>query len=137
MRSINSTAWQFWMRNRVRVETLRLSQQLKVVPNSHTDRLLFYTDSGMFQGLHEAALVEPHVYVRPALPAKPKKATGEAAPTTPPGTTPEPCRRPKRLSERIDKPRGDLAKRSSSGSRLPFIYDRLLSRQRALGRVPG
>jgi outer membrane protein assembly factor BamB len=74
-----------------RIETLRLSQLLKVVPNSHTDRLLFYTDSGMFQGLHEAALVEPHVYVRPTLPPKPKKASGEAAPTTPPGTTPEPA----------------------------------------------
>jgi hypothetical protein len=79
-----------------RVDLLRLSNQVKALPNSHTDRLLLYTDGGMLQGLHETQLVEPHVYVRPQLPPKAKGAPGEAKPNTtttplPAGVTPEPA----------------------------------------------
>jgi outer membrane protein assembly factor BamB len=83
-----------------RVATLRLSNQVNALTNSHDDRLVLYTDSGMIQGLRETQLVEPHVYVRPQLPPKAKGAPGEAKPTpttgptdaTPPATaTPEPA----------------------------------------------
>jgi PQQ-like domain len=83
-----------------RVDTLRLSSRVKALPNSHNDRLVLYTDSGMIQGLRETQLVEPHVYVRPRLPAKAKGAPGDAKPagtttapdSTPPATTtPEPA----------------------------------------------
>jgi hypothetical protein len=70
-----------------RVAVLPLPEGLKPVINQETDRIYFYTDSGLIQCLHETQLVEPHRYE----PAKPdaKPAEGGENPFTPAaGATP-------------------------------------------------
>ena len=72
-----------------RVEVLPLPRLLKPLVNDHSDRIVFYTEDGLIQSLHEPQLIAPQLYVPP----KPEPAK-KRGPTTPPpeqGTPAEPA----------------------------------------------
>jgi hypothetical protein len=70
-----------------RIDVLPVPQLLKPLVNDQSDRILFYTDDGLLQSLHEPQLLAPRLYVPPKPEAPKKKGP---APATPPeqGTPP-------------------------------------------------
>jgi hypothetical protein len=70
-----------------RIGTLWLPQTVKAFTNSRSDRMYFYSDSGLVQCVHEAALAQPQMYLPPK-DEPPKKGPAGPAKTTPAPTTP-------------------------------------------------
>jgi hypothetical protein len=63
-----------------RIDALPVSRLLKPLVNDHSDRILFYTDDGLLQSLHEPQLVAPQLYVPPKPEAPTKKGPAPATP---------------------------------------------------------
>jgi len=71
-----------------RIDALPVSRLLKPLVNDHSDRILFYSDDGLLQSLHEPQLTAPQLYVPPKPEAPKKKGPGPATPAPEQGTPP-------------------------------------------------
>jgi hypothetical protein len=69
-----------------RIDALPVPRLLTPLVNDHSDRILFYSEDGLLQSLHEPQLVAPQLYIPPK-PAAPKKK-GPAAPPQEQATPP-------------------------------------------------
>jgi len=71
-----------------RIDALPVPRLLKPLVNEHSDRIVFYSDDGLLQSLHEPQLVAPQLYV-PSKPEAPKKrGPAPATPAPDQGTPP-------------------------------------------------